>query len=168
MATRHTPEEARTEALVRFNDPGPGHINCAQAVVCFALLVQGRDPGLLTAARYFGGGVAGTGETCGAITGAALALGLRDMHLAEEAPELRPRTTERLQELIRGFTVEFGARRCNDLTGFDLSTPEGHDAFMESEARKRCQEYVGWMCDGLAPMLLDADTGADHKADPPA
>lgn len=150
-----TPEQAKAEAMARFKDPGPDHINCAQAVLCFALLVQGHDPGLLTTARYFGGGVAGMGETCGAISGTALALGLRDMHLTEEAPELRPRTTDRLQELIRGFDLEFGARRCIDLTGFDLSTREGHDAFMGSESRNRCQEYVSWMCDRLTPLLLE-------------
>ena len=151
------PEQAKAEALARFNDPGPDHINCAQAVVCFALAVLDLDPDLIAVARYFGGGIAGMGEACGAITGTALALGLRDAHLDDEDPELRPRTTGSLQDLIRGFTLEFGARRCADLTGCDLSTPEGHDAFMVCEARKRCPECVGWMCDRLAPMLLGAD-----------
>lgn len=150
------PEEAKAEALARFNDPGPAHINCAQAVLCFALLTLGKDPDMVTAGRYFGGGVAGMGETCGAVTGAALALGLRDMLLTGEAPaDLAPRTRECLQNLLRDFTAEFGARRCNDLTGFDMSTPEGHDAFMASEARGRCKDYVGWMCDQIAPLLLD-------------
>jgi C_GCAxxG_C_C family probable redox protein len=158
MTTGPTPEQAKAEALARFNDPGPDHINCAQAVVCFALLTLGHDPGLLTTARYFGGGVAGMGETCGAITGAALALGLRDMLLTDEAPvDLAPITRAYLQELLRDFTLEFGARRCNDLTGIDISTPEGHDAFMASEARGRCKDYVGWMCDQIAPLLLDPD-----------
>jgi len=154
--TALSPEQAKTEALSRFNDPGPDHINCAQAVVYFALLTLGGDPALLTTARYFGGGVAGMGETCGAITGAALALGLRDMLMTTDTPQdLTPRTREYLQSLLRDFTAEFGARRCNDLTGFDISTPEGHDAFMASEIRGRCKDYVGWMCDQITPILLD-------------
>ncbi len=152
---RIDPEQAKAEVLVRFCDQGPGHINCAQAVVCFSLLVLGRDPDMVTTARYLGGGIAGMGEACGALTGAALALGLRDTHLADQPADLGSRTRARLQELIHGFTVEFGARRCGALTGCDLSTPEGHDAFVASEAAARCPKYVGWVCDRLAPMLLD-------------
>ena len=152
-----TPEEAKAEALARFEDQGPDHINCAQMVVCFAALVMGRDPDLITTARYFGGGIAGTGEACGALTGTAIALGLRDSFLTEEPEDLAPRTRGRLQELVTGFTAEFGARRCADLTGCDLSTPEGHDLFVSSGVNKRCSLFVSWMCDGLAPMLLDPD-----------
>jgi C_GCAxxG_C_C family probable redox protein len=154
---RITPQQAKADALARFNDPGPGHINCAQAVVGFALLLLEHEPNLVTVARYFGGGIAGMGEACGAITGAALSLGMRDFHLAEEPADLGPRTRALLQELMRGFAVEFGASRCADLTGCDLSTPEGHAVFAASEARKRCPEYVGWMCDRLAPLLFDPD-----------
>ena len=71
-------EQAKANALARFAETGPGHINCAQAVVAFSLEVMGEDPDLVVTGRYFGGGIAGMGEVCGAITGAALALGLRD------------------------------------------------------------------------------------------
>jgi len=156
--TTMTPEQAKTEALARFSDPGPDHLNCAQAMVCFATLTSGWEPDVVTGARYFGGGVAGMGETCGALTGTALALGLRDMYLGDAvSDDLPDRTRSFLQELIRDFAVEFGACRCNDLTGFDLSTPEGHDAFMLSEARQRCQDYVGWMMDQITPVLLDSE-----------
>ncbi|OFW61654.1 MAG: hypothetical protein A2133_04740 [Actinobacteria bacterium RBG_16_64_13] len=149
----HPPEQAKAETLARFTDPGPGHINCAQAVLHYGLLLRGLDPELIVDARYLGGGIAAMGEACGALTGAALALGLRDSALDHEDPNLRPRTTESLQELLRKFTAEFGSRRCVELTGYDLSTPEGHKAFGESEARKRCADYVGWMCDQLTPLL---------------
>lgn len=153
--TQLTPQEAKADALARFTDPGPDHINCSQAIVRFAVLVLDLDADLVTVARYFGGGIAGMGEVCGAVSGAAMALGMRDMDLAVESPELRPRTTEQLRELLRGFAGEFGCRRCLDLSGFDLSTPEGHDAFAASDARERCAGYVGWMCDRLAPLLAE-------------
>jgi C_GCAxxG_C_C family probable redox protein len=152
-----TQEQAKEEALARFADPGPGHINCAQAVLCYALLVDGHDPGLITVARYLGGGVALSGETCGAITGAALALGFRDLYLTDEAPTLRPRTVDHLQQLIQEFAAKFGTCRCRDLTGYDMSTFEGLMAFRESEARIRCRDYVGWMIDRLTPLLLEPD-----------
>jgi C_GCAxxG_C_C family probable redox protein len=156
--TPYTPTEAKTAALAEFNDPGPAHINCCQAVVRFAVLVLGCDPDLVTVGRYFGGGIAGMGEACGAITGTAMALGMRDLCLGESADELRPRTAESLRETIRDFGDTFTCRRCADLTGFDLSTPEGHDAFMASEKRGRCAEYVGYMCDRLAPLLTDPES----------
>lgn len=147
------PEEAKADALARLADTGPGHIHCSQAVVRFTLLVLGYDPELTTTGRYLGGGVVGMGEACGALTGAALSLGLRDFHLPGGAPDLEPPTSETLQELVRGFTREFNARRCIDLTGMDLSTPEGFDAFRQSEAPDRCARCVGWMCDRLLPLL---------------
>lgn len=159
-----TPEQAKAEALARFTDPGPDHINCAQAVVRFALSMLGADDDLMKTARYLGGGVAGMGEACGAVTGAALALGLAHMLLDEDEPEeTTTRTREYIQELLRDFTAEFGAFRCKDLTGFDLSTPEGHDAFAASEVRERCRDYVGWMCDQIAPLLPDPDQKGENQ-----
>jgi C_GCAxxG_C_C family probable redox protein len=153
----YTPAEAKTAALAEFNDPGPAHINCCQAVVRFAALVLGCDPDLVTVGRYFGGGIAGMGEACGAITGSAMALGMRDLCLGEQVEEFRPRTMESLRQAISDFGATFTCRRCADLTGFDISTPEGHDAFMASEKRALCVEYVGYMCDRLAPLLTDPE-----------
>ena len=153
----YTPAEAKTAALAEFNDPGPAHINCCQAVVRFAVLVLGCDPDLVTVGRYFGGGIAGMGEACGAITGTAMALGVRDLRLGERVDELRPRTADNLKQMLRDFTEKFGCRRCSDLTGFEMSTPEGHDAFMASDKRTLCADYVGYMCDRLAPLLTDPE-----------
>lgn len=155
-----TPEQAKADVLARLADTGPDHLHCSQAMVRFALLMLGHDPGLTTVGRYLGGGVAGMGEACGAITGAALALGLRDLHVPGGAPEEEPATSESLQELVREFEREFGARRCRDLTGLDLSTPEGFEAFLQSDAPDRCAGCISWMCDGLLPLLLQKDGGA--------
>jgi hypothetical protein len=61
-----------------------------------------------------------------------------------------------LQNLMRAFGTAFGALRCFDLTGCDLTTPEGHDAFVKSGANQRCPLFVSWVCDRLPP-LLDAE-----------
>lgn len=143
--------EAKADALALFTDQGPGHINCAQAVLRFVLLVTGADPELTALARQFGGGVAGTGETCGAVTGAALALSLRDYQAAESAGPAASRKA--LQDFVERFTAEFGALRCRDLTGFDLRTAEGHDAFVKAGGSDNCRNYVGWMCDQLVPLV---------------
>jgi C_GCAxxG_C_C family probable redox protein len=143
--------EAKVDVLAMFSDQGPGHINCAQAVLRFVLLVTGSDPDLTALARQFGGGIAGTGETCGAVTGAALALGLRDYQAAEAAGPATSRKA--LQDFAQRFAVEFGALRCRDLTGFDLTTPEGHDAFVKAGGAAKCRDFVGWMCDQILPLV---------------
>ncbi len=159
--TYYTAEQAKGEALAGFKATGPAHINCAQAVVRFALLLLDADADLVTAGRYFGGGVASMGEACGAVTGAAMALGLRDFWLDEEDPELEARTRERLQELIRAFREQFATCRCRELTGFDLSNPAEREAFMLSEVHGRCADYVGWMCDRIAPLMIASGSAAD-------
>jgi C_GCAxxG_C_C family probable redox protein len=144
-------EEAKADVLAMFSDQGPAHINCAQAVLRFVLLVTGSDPELTALARQFGGGIAGTGETCGALTGAALALSLRDYQAAEAAGPAASRRA--LQESAQRFAAEFGALQCRDLTGFDLGTPEGHEAFVKSGGSDKCRVYVGWMCDQMLPLV---------------
>ena len=156
--TTITAEQAKTDALARFADPGPDRLNCAQAVLRFALLVMGHDPDLVVAARYFGGGMARMGDACGAVTGAVLALGLRDYYLPERGSDDLVPTMERLQTVLRDFAGQFGSRTCRELTGCDLSKPESYRVFRHSAAHERCPGYVGWMCDRLTPLL--SKTGA--------
>jgi C_GCAxxG_C_C family probable redox protein len=160
------PQQAKDDVLARLADTGPNHLHCSQAMVRFTLLVLGHDPDLTTIGRYLGGGVAGMGEACGAITGAALSLGIRDHHLPGGAPDLEPATSEDLQGLVRRFTDQFGARRCRDLTGFDMSVPEGFEAFQQSDAPERCGMYISWMCDRLLPVLAGPNVmpGGDEEA----
>jgi C_GCAxxG_C_C family probable redox protein len=153
--TPTAPAEAKADVLAMFSDQGPGHINCSQAVLRFVLSVTGSDPELMGLARQFGGGIAGTGETCGAVTGAALALSLRDYQAAVSAGPAASRRA--LQDFTAGFAAEFGALRCRDLTGFDFTTPEGHDAFVQAGGMEKCRKYVGWMCDQILPLVLPED-----------
>ena len=124
--TANSVDQVKAQTLARFTEQGPGHINCAQAMVDFAMGILGRDQGIITVARYLGGGVTGMGGTCGAITGTAVALGLRDHHTATSDPELVPSTQAALKELIRAFEQEFGACTCRQLTGHDISTSGRH------------------------------------------
>lgn len=153
-----TPEKALDQTLARFQSEGPDHISCAQAVAFFSLLVLGHDTAPSAAAQYLGGGLAGMGEACGALTGAAVALGLHTFHQEANGEEPGSNATEFLQQLVRNFASEFGARRCRDLTGFDLSDPKQREAFFASDIRSRCTDYVTWTCKRLTPFL----TGADH------
>jgi C_GCAxxG_C_C family probable redox protein len=147
------PDLAKAEALARFQAPAPEHINCGQAVYDYVLLRLGEDTELITQARYFGGGIAGMGEICGVLNGAALGLGMRDMVLTERGEETPADTGDQLKAMLRDFEAAFGSRRCGDLTGYDLSTPDGMAAFKMSDIRARCSDYVTWAIDRLEPLL---------------
>lgn len=145
--------QAKEEALTGFRARGPEHLNCAQAVVHYAVRRAGRDPRLVLAARFMGGGMARMGHTCGALSGAVLSLGLRD--LADPAGRLGDAAaiTDDLQALIRDFDQEFAAVSCLELTGHDLSTREGYRAYANSDAQPRCAQYVEWVIDRLSDIL---------------
>lgn len=145
--------EARAEALAGYQRSGPGHLNCAQAVVHFAMRALGRDTGLVTAGAYMGGGMVRLGHVCGALSGAALALGLRDLTDPEGAERDAAVVTAELQALMRDFEAEFGDTACRGLTGHDISTREGYRAFAAGDARARCAGYVGWVCDRLGAIV---------------
>lgn len=150
-------DQAKTAALARFTDTGPDRLNCAQTMTHFALAVLEGDETLVTAARYLGGGVSGMGGTCGVITGTAMALGLRDRELGLDDVDSIETAHAALKDLMRDFETQFGSCACRELTGFDVSTPEGSAAFKASEAHERCPLYVTWMCDRLYPLLSEND-----------
>jgi C_GCAxxG_C_C family probable redox protein len=149
-------EQAKAEALAQFEAPGAAHINCGQAVLLYALLRLDEDPEQVMQAKYFGGGITGMGEICGVLNGLALALGVRDLALAEQDVDSPPATADQLKAVLRDFEEQFGARRCRELTGYDLSNPDDMVAFKMSEIRSRCSDYVGWAIDRLEPLLEPA------------
>lgn len=144
--------QAKTDAMTRFA-ADDDHINCSQTVLAYSLQVMGHDPKLVTLANYFGGGIVGKGEACGAITGAAMALGVRDFSSGESGHEVVQETSEIMRQLQDAFVEQFGSPRCRDLTGFDLSTPEGFEEFMASDAKGRCPVFVQWMMDAVTPYI---------------
>ena len=102
--------------------------NCAQAV----LAACGEPRGLshdvaLHVAGPFGGGMAGMGETCGAVTGAFMVIGLK---YAKTTPE-DDLSKQNGYQLVRQFTARFKERNqticCRELLGCDISTPQGMD-----------------------------------------
>ncbi len=118
--------------------------NCAQSVFLPFALESGLDEKrALDLAAVMGGGIARNGETCGALAGALMALGLlRGMPdpadnagkdgLYAEAAELR-----------RAFEERFGASRCPELLGEHLGTPEGlANARAQKLFTTRCPQFV--------------------------
>jgi C_GCAxxG_C_C family probable redox protein len=93
-------------------------------------------------ASYFGGGIAGTGAVCGAVVGAVMAVGLK-MGRGDTREE-RTRISALVQELSRRFEADMGTINCRELTGVDLTTEEGIEAYMSSDTKQTvCFPAVG-------------------------
>jgi C_GCAxxG_C_C family probable redox protein len=96
-----------------------------------------------------------TGEVCGAVSGAILALGLRYGGRQKGDRASIDAVYERTRELIRKFRRKHGALLCRELLGgCDLSTEKGHRAFKERGLRKKtCCRCVATAA-GLLEKLL--------------
>jgi len=93
-------------------------------------------------ASCFAGGIGNSGSVCGAVTGAVMAIGL----IANEGTTMEDYLNKMsmVQDFRRRFEQEMETIYCHELTGADLTTPEGIKAFIESDIpQKVCFPSVG-------------------------
>jgi C_GCAxxG_C_C family probable redox protein len=101
--------------------------SCSQAVLAAFSRSLGMDrETALKIAQPFGGGMAQRGETCGAVTGAYMALGLKHGRTRAEDVHARDKTYALMREFIERFTAAHGSLQCRDLLGFRLDDPDEH------------------------------------------
>jgi C_GCAxxG_C_C family probable redox protein len=79
-------------------------------------------------AGAFGGGMARMGETCGAVTGALMAIGLKYGMTQAKDEGARDKTYKLAQEFMTRFKARHRSMVCKELLGYDLSNPEGRKA----------------------------------------
>ena len=93
-------------------------------------------------ATAFGGGIGGRGEVCGAVIGSIMTIGLK--YGREEPSQSNQQAYVVAREFCRRFEEETGSLSCRELTGMDLSTPEGYQAFQKSDVPLRvCLPAIG-------------------------
>jgi hypothetical protein len=64
-------------------------------------------------------------------------------------------------ELLKQFEDEFGSSRCRELTGADLSTEAGHQAFLDSGAwRDGCLRQLESVVAAIAPLAREDEWAA--------
>jgi len=101
--------------------------SCSQAVLAAVSEPLGLDrERALKIAQAFGGGMARMGLTCGAVTAAMLAIGLKHGRTRPEDEEAKEKTYSVAHDLLRQFQARHGSIVCRELIGVDLSSPEGH------------------------------------------
>lgn len=150
-------ENASREAVRLFAD---GH-NCAQAVL--GALAPGLGLDRETAVRLatgFGVGLS-MGETCGAVSGAILAIGLAYGGAGPDGTEAKLATYALAGEFFDAFAKVHGGLRCRELIGCDPSTPEGMlVARTEGRFGSICAGLVGTAAAIAADMLATRSSPA--------
>ena len=133
--------------------------NCAESV----LLVAARECGLVgpnatslipRIATGFGGGIARNGNICGALAGGVMAISLA---LGREKPEeSRDPSYGAADRFYNDFVKAFGTYRCREITGVDLKTLKGQEAYQDKIHRERCSPIVGWAAERACQIIREA------------
>ncbi|MGD6933302.1 MAG: C-GCAxxG-C-C family protein [Candidatus Bathyarchaeia archaeon] len=119
--------------------------NCSQAVLLTLyehMNPQDKNSVIPKIATGFGGGMGRTGNVCGALTGAIMAIGLK-YGSNEIDQEKKADAYQKTQTLLKLFEQQNGSVMCRNLTGCDLSTPEGlAKAKQEGVFEKVCTKLI--------------------------
>ena len=143
-----TLEERMDEAERRGKDYFRQGLNCSECVLRTFMDMHetGLPESIIRLASGFGGGMGHTKNTCGAITGAVLALGLvkgRDPFASEEVKDRITQLNEEVYPafapMIREMEEEYGTLICAE-----LSAPHGD--FDGRTRKKNCMQMIAHCC----------------------
>ena len=137
-----------------------GH-NCAEAMVLALAPADARTPeGIQRAATALGGGIARAGLTCGCLTGAAIAVGLRLGRTSPNDTESKERTYRVVGNIVRRFETAFGTTECRTLTGLDFNcdNPQGELDRVHAEV---CTKLVRFVAEVAAEEIAAAESGKE-------
>jgi len=121
--------------------------NCAGSV----LLAVSKEPGVSRLspesfipriATGFGGGVGRNGDICGALSGGVMAINIalgRD-----RSEDSRDPCYQAVDRFYNDFVKTFGTCKCRELTGVDLKTLQGKEAYQSQVHQERCNPIVAW------------------------
>ena len=83
------------------------------------------------------------GDTCGALTGGMMVLGLKYGRTVAGDTEAKEKNYRLVHEFVDEFNRRFEHPMCRDLLGFDPDSPEASERFKnEPELEKRCAGFV--------------------------
>lgn len=126
--------------------------NCAQSVVSTFSDQLGFDKHMALQLSYnFGAGMGRLQETCGAVTGAFMALGIYNSKKYSDVKDQKEKTYVMVRELNSKFISSFGTSKCIELINCDLKTEEGHKYFADN----KLNQTVCAKCIAKAVELVD-------------
>jgi len=96
--------------------------SCSQAVLSAFSETMGLDRSTaLKISQSFGGGMAHMGETCGAVTGAFMVIGLQHGRTRADDDEAKEKTYATVHEFILRFKARYNSIVCKEILGYDVS-----------------------------------------------
>ncbi len=172
--SRRPPAGAAREGIALARDAFLDDANrygCAEAtLVALMEVLLPTDPVDTSAAMPFNGGLAWTGGPCGAVTGAALAIGLLAGQRIPDHQRAKVVSRELVASLVDEFTEGYGSLDCRDLVGVDLGAPGAHAAFIASGVwRRSCMDQIEFAVAATARLAdpvawAEAVTAAEDAA----
>lgn len=100
--------------------------NCAQSVLSAYSEKIGFDEKFATdISSGFGGGMGKLQETCGAVTGAFMVIGIQNSKSIPDVEIRKEQTTAMIQQFSEKFKSIHGSTNCKTLLNSDLKTEEG-------------------------------------------
>lgn len=123
--------------------------NCSQSVLTAfsSELGLGTDQALRIACG-FGGGMGRTAQTCGAVTGACMVIGLKHGQTQKDDKTAKEKTYAFVREFVDLFTKKHGSTLCRELLSCNVSTPEGYQKAVEENLFKT-------VCPGLVESAVE-------------
>ncbi|HAF60142.1 MAG TPA: hypothetical protein DCK81_03265, partial [Clostridiales bacterium UBA9856] len=116
----------------QINEYFMNHIHCSQIVLMeWAEALGYTKEEAARIAAPFGGGMF-NGDTCGAVAGAMLAIGMKYGHSEPGDIEGDEKMREKVAEFNRRFTEAKGSTICRDLIGYDFGKPGDAEKAFES------------------------------------
>jgi len=101
----------------------------------------------------FGGGMH-LDQTCGAVTGAFMVIGLRYGRTRADDIEAKIKTAKMVAEFAEKFRARHGSIACTELIGCNISTQEGFEEAKRKDLFKQlCPKYVVSAAEILDGML---------------
>jgi C_GCAxxG_C_C family probable redox protein len=123
-------------------------LNCAQSVLSSFAHELNLDE--LTAQKItlgFGSGM-GMAETCGAVTGAYMVLGLKAQTGDKTMQEMKTETKLAVARFNELFVAKHGSLKCKNLLGVNISTPKG-------AAKAKAEDLFNTVCSRLVASATD-------------
>ncbi len=129
--------------------------SCSQAVVCAFAKDFGIDENVaLKLSCGLGGGMGHTGNTCGAVSGALMVIGMKYGRTALDDLASKEKTYEMAQLFMKEFRRRNHSINCTELLTYDLSDPEKLKAAREAGVFKTiCPRLVRDAGDILETLL---------------
>jgi len=120
--------------------------NCAQSVLKTVLEEKGIffDESM-SFSSGFGGGIAGEGRTCGAVSGAIMAIGVLNGLHSKDVVQSKENTYKNSSILIEQLKEKFETTQCYELIGVDMKDPEAKKAACEREACSVISVLSSWL-----------------------